>query len=214
MQQAYALQVKTEHLCPSCREKKPLDQFQRGAGWCRACRTILEAQRRRAKGVPEQKQTVIVGNDKSCLECGEMKPLEDFSPTPRGRGGRSAYCRPCATSKFKPEPELVRQRTADYRGRHRERHLANHRKHQFERRSQQKVTDDGTVTDVFLKALYATERCLYCEQVTPEDQRTAEHKTPLSRGGSHSAENMGMACFSCNSAKGAMTEDEFRRKIA
>ena len=32
---------------------------------------------------------------KRCSRCGEVKPLEEFSPDPRKRDGRYAHCRPC-----------------------------------------------------------------------------------------------------------------------
>jgi hypothetical protein len=32
---------------------------------------------------------------KRCRDCGELKPLEDFSPAPGGVSGRTSYCKPC-----------------------------------------------------------------------------------------------------------------------
>lgn len=32
---------------------------------------------------------------KTCPDCGEMKPLDDFPVAARGRFGRQTYCRPC-----------------------------------------------------------------------------------------------------------------------
>lgn len=37
-----------------------------------------------------------------------------------------------------------------------------------------------------------------------------EHRIPLVRGGSHTYENVAVACMDCNLAKGKMTEEEFR----
>ena len=71
---------------------------------------------------------------------------------------------------------------------------------------------DGTVTDEFLKELYETETCHYCGEYVSENLRTADHMTPLSKGGAHSASNLTMACFSCNSSKSDMEYEEFIRR--
>jgi 5-methylcytosine-specific restriction endonuclease McrA len=38
---------------------------------------------------------------------------------------------------------------------------------------------------------------------------TRDHKIPISRGGSDSAENIVLACMACNRVKGRMTDIEF-----
>jgi len=43
--------------------------------------------------------------------------------------------------------------------------------------------------------------CAYC--LRPTKHLTIDHVTPLARGGSHTPENIVMACRSCNSKKGA-----------
>jgi len=40
-----------------------------------------------------------------------------------------------------------------------------------------------------------------------------EHKTPLSRGGTHSRDNVAAACWTCNARKGSMTEGEYREAL-
>jgi 5-methylcytosine-specific restriction endonuclease McrA len=52
-------------------------------------------------------------------------------------------------------------------------------------------------------------RCVYCGIGGP---MTMDHATPLSRGGHHAAVNIVPACRSCNSAKGALTAEEFRAR--
>lgn len=48
-------------------------------------------------------------------------------------------------------------------------------------------------------------RCAYCSS----QATTADHMTPLSRGGSNDAANLAPACRPCNSKKGTMTFEEY-----
>lgn len=38
---------------------------------------------------------------KTCLDCGETKPLDGFSPSPRGHLGRNSYCKVCMRERSK-----------------------------------------------------------------------------------------------------------------
>jgi 5-methylcytosine-specific restriction endonuclease McrA len=40
-----------------------------------------------------------------------------------------------------------------------------------------------------------------------------EHRTPISRGGSHWPANLAPACGRCNTAKGELTEKEYRERV-
>jgi 5-methylcytosine-specific restriction endonuclease McrA len=53
--------------------------------------------------------------------------------------------------------------------------------------------------------------CAYCGEQGPME---ADHRTPLSRGGSNAIENMLPACRRCNAKKHQMTEEEFRARLA
>lgn len=52
--------------------------------------------------------------------------------------------------------------------------------------------------------------CAYCGASGPLE---ADHRVPLSRGGTNSIDNILPACRSCNGRKHRMTEDEFRRLL-
>lgn len=54
--------------------------------------------------------------------------------------------------------------------------------------------------------------CAYCEQ--PTKSLTQDHIVPLSKGGTHTADNIVPACLSCNSSKGNRSLEEFLRKRA
>lgn len=192
--------------CSKCGEPKPVSDFQirkgKPSGQCRACKTANMKALRATRGIAVRKQSVVVEGQKLCMKCDTMKPLAEFSPSKRGRGGVSAWCKPCMKLHArKTDKAVVRKRTADYRKRHRARYLANHRIAMYKYRTLKSVTSDGTATDEFLNGLYAEGECYYCCKPTPEKERTADHVVPLNKGGIHSASNLVMACFSCNSSK-------------
>lgn len=196
-------------ICSKCKEEKPLDAFSPAKknedgtvkyynSWCNKCRTKNNRER---LGLEERPIPIINENSKECLECHNVLPLENFSPSSRGRLGVSSYCKSCANKRFKPTPEKVRQASATYRAKHSERWRAAHRVHQFNRKALIKATNDGTVTDEVLKNLLNKETCCWCNNPVPKEFRTIEHIIELSNGGTHSASNLDMACLSCNSAR-------------
>jgi len=54
-------------------------------------------------------------------------------------------------------------------------------------------------------------RCAYCGDPAPLE---IDHRVPLSRGGTNSIENILPACGPCNRRKYAMSENEFRARLA
>jgi 5-methylcytosine-specific restriction endonuclease McrA len=141
-----------------------------------------------------------------------MKLFCEFSPSSRGKLGLSAYCREC-TNKRPRNLSDTRACTKRYREVNRERYLSAHRVHQFERKTRIKVTQDGSITDELLKDLYARTNCYYCGLFTESDKRTLDHKVSLARGGTHTANNVEMACWSCNCSKRDLSESEFKEKL-
>lgn len=200
-------------ICPKCKTPRLPEEYREGrVGWCRPCRADEENRKRREAGIPTVRRSRIEGTQKLCMHCGDLKELSDFPPSVKGLGGVGSYCRPCASERYYNK-EQRREATDRYRKRHPERHKATHRVRMFERRTRLKVQSDGTVTDEFLKSLYAKPTCFYCEEDTVESERTADHRVPLISEGPHSADNLVMACSTCNSSKRDMTEEEFIRRI-
>jgi 5-methylcytosine-specific restriction endonuclease McrA len=181
-------------------------------GWCRVCRTKAEKNRRHKKGTKPRKFSKIENNKKLCLHCNVFLDFSNFSPVKKGLGGLASYCRQCITKRPKNR-EIIRKNTNIYRVRHRERYLAQHRIHQFNRKHNIKVTVDGSVTDNFIQELLSRKICYYCNKEIDKKYRTIEHKEPLSRGGVHSAKNLEMVCFLCNCSKGSKTEREFKELL-
>lgn len=169
--------------------------------WCNQCRSEaqLKAKGGRVKPIPR-----VEGNCKECLTCKKLLNKNEFSPSKRGRLGVAAYCKRCIIVR-KPKDSETKRKVAEttkaYRIRHLLRWRAMHRIHQFNRRSLIKATEDGTVTDKFLEELYQKEYCYWCNNFIENENRTIEHIEELTSGGKHSAENLTMACLSCNSAR-------------
>lgn len=79
---------------------------------------------------------------------------------------------------------------------------------------------DGTLTGPLgrqvLRLLFGwQQQCPYCSRAmtsTPRrpTSKTLDHVIPLSRGGTHSADNVIVCCASCNTSKGARTLEEWK----
>ena len=193
------------HRCCHCKRLQLLECFQlrknRPNGWCRECRSRCEADRRITKGFKLRTQLLLVGEKKLCGECNHFKFFEEFSPGVRGSSGIVSYCRPCQNNKYPVSKDKAIAVTREYRKRHHERWKAMHRLHQYKRRTAIELTKDATITDEFLKSLYAQTTCTYCDSYVPPLKRTLDHVVALHNGGKHSASNCVMACRACNNSK-------------
>lgn len=81
---------------------------------------------------------------------------------------------------------------------------------------------DGGITRNNLRAQYG-DRCFYCDvtmvfaqfrrgETRPPEMATIEHVHPISRGGTHTWDNVVLACWSCNSSKGQSFFSEWSPK--
>ena len=52
--------------------------------------------------------------------------------------------------------------------------------------------------------------CTYCETEMPKDKIHVDHMIPLSRGGTHTIDNLAIACNKCNCSKNNKTPEEFK----
>ena len=55
--------------------------------------------------------------------------------------------------------------------------------------------------------------CFYCGEYVDIDSGVIEHKAPKSKGGASDIENLVWSCAPCNSVKGPLSVEEFRKKI-
>lgn len=195
--------------CSKCKELKNLDLFSCTKrkedksclyynSWCKYCRQLAEQQIRLNKGIKEKFKPNITSCTKQCTKCKLIYQLSEFSPSKRGRLGLSSYCKKCTPRGTK---EDHREYTRKYREKHKERWRALHRLNMVKRLNNIENTSDGSVTDSFLKFVYAQEFCCWCKNFIEKSKRTLEHIIELTKGGLHSTNNITMACASCNSKR-------------
>jgi len=83
------------------------------------------------------------------------------------------------------------------------------------RRSRIEATDDGTLTgDVIVRLFAGAKHCHYCGKRMRSVDKSLDHVMPLSRGGTHSINNVVVACKPCNFNKRTSTVDEWRARAA
>jgi 5-methylcytosine-specific restriction endonuclease McrA len=119
-----------------------------------------------------------------------------------------------------PAARLARDRA--YKLRHLEQVRAGHKRHSkkypeqrramWQRRRAREMGAVGNFTLAEWSQLLVRygHRCGYCGTAGPLQ---ADHRVPLSRGGSHYIANILPACRSCNLRKGALSETEFRKRL-
>ncbi len=202
------MKIKT---CTKCHTEKEFKKYGKYyPSWCTDCRREAAQKERRDSGIESKVVPKVIDNEhKECLKCHQILHIDLFDKNPRGRLKRSAYCKICFSQYIKDlrdsDLEHYRHKTKEstqrYRDNHREHWRGLHRINQYNRKNKIKVQSDGTVTEQFMKELYATEICYWCQKPTLIENRTAEHVIPLDKGGVHGVSNLKMACLSCNSSK-------------
>ena len=124
---------------------------------------------------------------------------------------------------MKRNPEKRRAAKRLYYARHREQHkavmAAYHGAHPEVLRAKSNAyrararAADGQFTSAEWRALVESYggKCAYRGEVGPVQ---VDHRTPLTRGGANSIDNILPACRKCNTEKGQLTEAEFRARLA
>jgi 5-methylcytosine-specific restriction endonuclease McrA len=123
----------------------------------------------------------------------------------------------------KSHPEQRRAAKRLYYARHREQHkavmAAYHKAHPEVLRAKSNAyrararAAEGQFTSAEWRALVESYggKCAYRGEAGPVQ---VDHRTPLTRGGRNSIDNILPACQKCNTEKGQLTEEEFRARLA
>lgn len=123
----------------------------------------------------------IKSQSKVCSACGIRKSFNDFSPNKAAKDGTQTTCKPCRSAKVHSgewNGNLRRQATIDERS-------------------------DGTVTSDLMRERFSVTVCPCCDGYMERDDKVLDHIVPLKLGGTHSASNVTVMCWSCNAAKAA-----------
>jgi len=85
-------------------------------------------------------------------------------------------------------------------------------KHHAYRAAKMKATINSTGISEYIKSVKNAPVvfCFFCVRPVPNKKRHIDHKTPISRGGKHTLDNLCCACEHCNCVKGDKTVFEYR----
>lgn len=153
---------------------------------------------------------------KTCIVCGQDKKIGCFNRSGHTDDGFVAKCKGCLGKKVpgtKYQKERRREQQ-DYQNAWRAANPERLIRTRQARLGQIKSTMDASVSRLSLLDRDGPD-CFYCGVTMVfghnDSPRSAhlEHKTPLSRGGTHSEDNCVLACRSCNLSKGTKTAEEF-----
>lgn len=148
------------------------------------------------------------GDSRTCKVCGTTKSLNEFREIPRGdKIYHSHTCIDChnvqQVKKRRQEPEQQRRYDRRSYKKHRERVIQRKIQLNAVRRAQQY----GAPEIVLVTREEIIERdgpvCYLCGQDLDPHEIFIDHVVPLSRGGTHTPDNLRVCCRPCNSRKGS-----------
>lgn len=123
----------------------------------------------------------LAAQTKECSSCGLRKGFSDFSPNKGSKDGRQKTCKPCRSAKV---------HSGEWNGNKRRQVIIDER-------------SDGSITTELMNKMFSIEICPCCDGWMERDDKVLDHIIPLKLGGGHTATNVMVLCWSCNSAKHA-----------
>lgn len=221
-------------VCPVCGECKHRSKFYPassrvdGLDWlCRKCKKNKAIEKHldsRQSRISLRFSLVMSDSLKKCSRCHTYRPYKQFYTNLYGADATSSWCQLCVHAHYEANIETMTERNEIYRKENREKLLEYSRWYEFNIRGDSRehyretldAGDDITRAFLFDRDGYL---CYYCKcplvRSVSGDQRVTdsyahiEHKIPLSRGGTHTFDNVVLACRKCNLSKGAKTDWEF-----
>lgn len=128
-------------------------------------------------------------NVKICTGCTKAKGPKDYYTDKKQKDGLNRYCTSCC--KVNRALEAIRKRD--------KRNGIMHRQVDRARRLGIRVDSSFDLADVFKKAFGM---CHICDKWVPPGKASPDHILPLSKGGEHIFENVGLTHLVCNLRKG------------
>jgi 5-methylcytosine-specific restriction endonuclease McrA len=162
---------------------------------------------------------------KACTKCWEIKPFEEFPLHAVTSDGRGSNCKECMRTYYREKARNNEEHRLKLNENAREWHRENRvyatanqrawrqrnpeaqkaimdRSSHIRRANLSLVESDRTIT---LELLYERDEgiCQICEEPCPQEHASIDHITAVSKGGSHTWDNVQLAHRLCNSIKGA-----------
>lgn len=172
---------------------------------------------------------------RECQACDRRLPLSDFHADARAPKGRRKTCKTCRVqveiARYWEDPVATRERMRQYRADNLEqirlRDMERYERDKTKRiaaatetahRRRARMFGRDHVRGITVPAVRRLDgdQCCYCGTTMvfgrfprgerPDDMATLEHITPISRGGTHTWDNVALSCWRDNITKGAATE--------
>lgn len=208
--------------CLMCGEEKPIDEYHSGDGYggrrgrCKDCLRNIRGSRRR---IPSRRFDPERGCEmKRCITCGTEKPINEVGSRSSGYvyseckecrilRGRRNYWRDHAKTRAKAAQRWQSDHTKGVAAKYRRMHREIYRNASLRRRALIKgVPVSGVTREDIIRRDGTT--CYLCgDKLDPNTPPrhpkaiTIDHVLALARGGHHTANNLRVACKSCNSRK-------------
>lgn len=175
--------------------------------------------------------TDLPNGDRVCTDCKEAKPLSEYHKDKRGLKGRRGICKPCRGGYMFGYYQENREQKLRYEVERRANnveHIRNLDKLRYQRDKDKRIElatghsqnrrarilgrelDKG-ITVIRLRKLYG-DACPYCscrmdfkagtQGEYNKKRASIEHIIPISKGGTHTWDNVILACLGCNLARG------------
>lgn len=168
-------------------------------------------------------ETFFDENGRECTRCGSYKTWGLFGISRKTATGRQSVCKECKNSRAKMTRKAKGRRKENYSAKKRREFLketrplywrANNIRSSLMRRAREAgmPIEDIASRDVIEQWLKDQEPlvCYYTNKPIDILESHIDHKVPLKRGGGNSLDNLCVTDPKINSAKGAMTEEEFK----
>lgn len=164
--------------CKKCGETKPRSEWPLEGGQGMkilkyCCSTKVRSHAEVAHDISTQ--------TKECSSCKLRKSFSDFSPHKQGIDGRQKTCKPCRSAKV---------HSGEWNGNKRRQAVIDER-------------SDGSITSDLINKLFSIKVCPCCDGWMERDDKVLDHIVPLKLGGGHTASNVMVLCWTCNSGKHA-----------
>jgi 5-methylcytosine-specific restriction endonuclease McrA len=147
----------------------------------------------------EKQRLVFIEETKKCLTCDNIL-VKTLNLSKSWHNLK--YCSEC-------KKKICVINTQNYNKKHPETKLKS-RIISSKRRALKRSTTSKNINKYIENLFIITKSCYYCPSNV---NLTIEHKTPLSRGGTHTEDNIVLACAKCNFKKHTKTEQEFRNTM-